>query len=166
MQRWNPKEILIPTLTEGEGNGDPLQYSRLGNPKDRGAWQVIVYGIAELDMTERLTHWPRREEKKTKWLENRIHRKHLCLKEGVTFAWVLQWIAAHLILWGLQRGASFAQCVMMWLVWDMLTGQRRGEPQNPVKLSRKWSVEKRQWWKSGAGNRPRNDELFKRKPRN
>ena len=104
--------------------------------------------------------------KKTKWLENRIHRKHLCLKEGVTFAWVLQWIAAHLILWGLQRGASFAQCVMMWLVWDMLTGQRRGEPQNPVKLSRKWSVEKRQWWKSGAGNRPRNDELFKRKPRN
>ena len=31
----------------GEGNGDPLQYSCLGNPMDRGAWQVIVHGVAE-----------------------------------------------------------------------------------------------------------------------
>ena len=28
----------------GGGNGYPLQYSRLGNPKDRGAWWVIVHG--------------------------------------------------------------------------------------------------------------------------
>jgi len=26
----------------GEGNGDPLQYSCLGNPTDRGAWNDIV----------------------------------------------------------------------------------------------------------------------------
>ena len=26
----------------GEGNGYPLQYSCLGNPMDRGAWQVTV----------------------------------------------------------------------------------------------------------------------------
>ena len=25
----------------GEGNDNPLQYSCLGNPKDRGAWQAI-----------------------------------------------------------------------------------------------------------------------------
>ena len=25
----------------GEGNGHPLQYSCLGNPMDRGAWQAI-----------------------------------------------------------------------------------------------------------------------------
>ena len=25
----------------GEGNGNPLQYSCLGNPTDRGAWQAI-----------------------------------------------------------------------------------------------------------------------------
>ena len=31
----------------GEGNGDPLQYSCLGNPMDRGAWQAIVHGVAE-----------------------------------------------------------------------------------------------------------------------
>ena len=30
----------------GEGNGNPLQYSYLGNPMDRGAWQAIVHGVA------------------------------------------------------------------------------------------------------------------------
>ena len=28
----------------GEGNGNPLQYSCLGNPTDRGAWQATVHG--------------------------------------------------------------------------------------------------------------------------
>ena len=31
----------------GEGNGNPLQYSCLGNPMDRGAWQATVYGVAK-----------------------------------------------------------------------------------------------------------------------
>ena len=36
----------------GGGNGHPLQYSCLGNPMDRGAWQAIVHGVAkELDTT-------------------------------------------------------------------------------------------------------------------
>ena len=30
----------------GEGNGNPLQYSCLGNPMDRGAWQATVHGVA------------------------------------------------------------------------------------------------------------------------
>ena len=30
-----------------EGNDNPLQYSCLGNPMDRGAWWVIVCGIAK-----------------------------------------------------------------------------------------------------------------------
>ena len=29
----------------GEGNGNPLQYSCLGNPMDRGAWQAAVHGV-------------------------------------------------------------------------------------------------------------------------
>jgi len=34
------------------GNGNPLQYSCLGNPIDRGAWQATVHGVAkELNMT-------------------------------------------------------------------------------------------------------------------
>ena len=28
-----------------EGNGDPLQYSCLKNPTDRGAWWVIVHKV-------------------------------------------------------------------------------------------------------------------------
>ena len=36
----------------GEGKGNPLQHSCLGNPMDRGAWQTIVHGVAkELDTT-------------------------------------------------------------------------------------------------------------------
>ena len=36
----------------GEGNGNPLQHSCLGNPKDRGSWRAIVHGVAkESDMT-------------------------------------------------------------------------------------------------------------------
>ena len=37
----------------GEGNGNPLQYFCLGNPKDIGAWWVRVHGVAkEPDTTE------------------------------------------------------------------------------------------------------------------
>ena len=35
----------------GEGNGNPLQYSCVENPMDRGAWQTIDHGVAELNMT-------------------------------------------------------------------------------------------------------------------
>ena len=31
----------------GEGNGNPLQYTYLGNPRDRGAWQATVHGVAK-----------------------------------------------------------------------------------------------------------------------
>ena len=48
----------IPGLgrSPGEGNGIPLQYFCLGNPMDRGAWRVIVYGVTESAMTEQLTY--------------------------------------------------------------------------------------------------------------
>ena len=31
----------------GGGNGNPPQYSWVGNPMDRGAWQVTVHGVAD-----------------------------------------------------------------------------------------------------------------------
>ena len=37
----------------GGGNGNPLQYSCLENPMDRGAWLDAVHGVAKaLDTTE------------------------------------------------------------------------------------------------------------------
>ena len=45
---------LIPgsRKSPGEENGNPLQYSCLGNPMDRGAWQATIHGVTkELDMT-------------------------------------------------------------------------------------------------------------------
>ena len=32
----------------GEGNGNPLQYSCLENPIDKGAWQATVHGVARV----------------------------------------------------------------------------------------------------------------------
>ena len=32
----------------GEGNGNPLQYSCLENPMDRGAWQATVHGATRV----------------------------------------------------------------------------------------------------------------------
>ena len=39
--------IYTPTLTEGEGNGTPLQYSCLENPEDGEAWWAAVHGVAK-----------------------------------------------------------------------------------------------------------------------
>ena len=35
-----------------EGNGNPLQYSCLGNPMDRGAWWASSWGHKESDRTQ------------------------------------------------------------------------------------------------------------------
>ena len=61
-------EVGFPGGSDGKQSacnvGDPgstprwvrLQYSCLDNSLDRGAWWATVYGIAESNMTERLTH--------------------------------------------------------------------------------------------------------------
>ena len=39
----------------GEENGNPLQYSCLENPMDRGTWQATVHGVTESDTIEQLS---------------------------------------------------------------------------------------------------------------
>ena len=48
----NPGSILGSGRFPGEEHGNPLQYSCLENPMDRGAWWVTVHGVAELVMIE------------------------------------------------------------------------------------------------------------------
>ena len=38
--------------SSGGGYGNPLQYSCLEDPMDRGAWQATIHGVTESDMTE------------------------------------------------------------------------------------------------------------------
>ena len=50
---WDMGSIPGLGRSPGEGNGNPLQYSCLGNPMDREAWWATVRGdYKELDMNE------------------------------------------------------------------------------------------------------------------
>ena len=39
--------LLTSYFITGEGNGNPLQYSGLQNPMDRGPWRAMVHGVTE-----------------------------------------------------------------------------------------------------------------------
>ena len=45
MQEMQETQIPGPGRSPGEENGNPLQYSCLGNPMDRGAWRATVHGV-------------------------------------------------------------------------------------------------------------------------
>ena len=44
---------LTPGLgrSPGEGNGNPFQYSSLGNHIDRGTWWVTVHGFVKIELS-------------------------------------------------------------------------------------------------------------------
>ena len=50
---------LIPGLgrSPGEGHGNPLQYSCLENPRDRGAWWAKVHGVIKIRTWQRKWHF-------------------------------------------------------------------------------------------------------------
>ena len=49
--------ILESGGSPGEGNGNPLQYSCLENPTDRGTWQATIHGVSQQsDTTEQLSN--------------------------------------------------------------------------------------------------------------
>ena len=52
----------------GEGNGNPLQYSCLENPTDRGAWQATVHEVARKDMI--YASWKSHKEKRGRMVES------------------------------------------------------------------------------------------------
>ena len=48
----DPGSIPGSGRSPGEGNGNPLQYSCLQKPMDRGAWQATVHSVTESDTTD------------------------------------------------------------------------------------------------------------------
>ena len=42
-----PLIVLFGKERNGEGNGNPLQYSCLENSMDRGAWWALIHGVAK-----------------------------------------------------------------------------------------------------------------------
>ena len=56
MQEMPQIWVLFLGRSPGGGHGNPLQYSCLENPTDRGVWQATVHGISELDTTEVTEH--------------------------------------------------------------------------------------------------------------
>ena len=46
---WNAGDVdsISESKSSGEGNGNPLQYSCLGNPMDRGGWWARVHEVAK-----------------------------------------------------------------------------------------------------------------------
>ena len=57
----------------GEGNGNPLQYSCLENPMDRGAWWAAIYGVAQSQtQLKRLSSSSSSRRWQGGWLEHRL----------------------------------------------------------------------------------------------
>ena len=68
---YNVEDVgLIPRLVRspGGGHGNPLQYSCLENPRDRGAWWAAVYGVAQSQ-----TRLKRLSSSSSFFLRNNIH---------------------------------------------------------------------------------------------
>ena len=86
---------LIPVLGRppGEGNDNPLQYSCLENPMDRGTWQAIVHGVAKVE--HNLATKPNQQRANILYIQ-------LCLTlcdpmdytvHGILQARILEWVA-------------------------------------------------------------------------
>ena len=69
------QETWVQSLSQedspGERKGNPLQYSCLGNPMDRGAWWATVHGVAKSWTQLSDQAFARTEKSKTcgKWID-------------------------------------------------------------------------------------------------
>ena len=74
---------LIPELgrSPGVGNGNPLQYSCLENPIDRGAWQATVHGVIRVGhdlVTE--------QQQQSYFISRRVSKNFMLLTTSMTWA--------------------------------------------------------------------------------
>ena len=74
--------MLFTKYSSGEGSGNPLQYSYLENPMDRGTWQAIVYRVSRVGH-DLVTNPPPPPPPNT----------YGCLPSGLTQRWLF-WLTA------------------------------------------------------------------------
>ena len=67
----DPDSIPVSGRCPGGGNGNPLQYSCLENPMDRGTWWIILHGVVK--------SWTRLSDK---------HTHSDCLEMGINKNWM------------------------------------------------------------------------------
>ena len=67
-----------PGRSPEEGHGNPLQYSCLENPMDRGAWEATVHGITKSRIQR-------------KWLSTHMCTLH-SIRSWFTFTWRYKWM--------------------------------------------------------------------------
>ena len=81
-----------------EGNGNPLQYSCLENPMDRGAWWVTVHGVTK--------SWTR--------LSNFTHTKLVQWFVWASHRWDLCWVFVCLFVFPLMGKAEWGDNPVCW----------------------------------------------------
>ena len=88
--------ILGSRRSPGEGKGNPLQYSSLGNPMDRGAWRATVHGVTK---ESDVAHQQRQRQSVLAWTQ--IHGiKFLCIFLLTLFSllFICSWEASKMFL--------------------------------------------------------------------
>ena len=105
---------LIPRLgrSPGEGNGNPLSYSYLENPMDRGAWRATIQRVAELDTTGQLTYT---KEAKVLHSENADKRNQIGHQQmdDKPFSWTEESIVSKWLYWSRQSIESMLLLLLL-----------------------------------------------------
>ena len=101
-QKWfsgsnRPSLVPLPPAWPGEGNGNPLQYSCLENPVDRGAWWAAIYGVTQ------------------SWTRLKRLSRHACMH------WRRKWQPTPVFLPGESQGQRSLVGCRLWgcTEWDM-----------------------------------------------
>ena len=123
---------LIPgsERSPGEGNGNSLQYSCLGNPMDRGVWRATVGGIVEeSDMTQQLN-------KNNVYIHSHVHGVL-----GRQTEWVQAMLIKRTLGWGIWE--FFVLILKIWETSEIISklntenGKRSGREKQREKSGRK-----------------------------
>ena len=87
-----------------EGNGNPLQYSCLENPRDRGVWWAALYGVAESDTTEVTQQQQQQQQHFIRASQVAQLRIHLPMPEMQKISWRRKWQLTTVFLPGKSHG--------------------------------------------------------------